>query len=1357
MPIEQVYCTHCTYGTSALEQREGELADRVLGYSARAGSAERNELRNDYRAIERFLYYYLPSDTPPEEKQRLDAAGAPRRLFFCPSMGRLQMVGQVAYRQYDTAGRLGSYFAHVLFADRSGGGWSTADCLQLWHAPWTEEDSPDHPFKLSPLERLDEVWAGAQPAVSDDALVQFLQPSMAPPAGGDDGALVGSRWQSVPVQQRIDLVANTLQGLLALGTQRRESVLLVVEPEIAALVFYGVARLLPKSLAEGLSFSTYEPNAERLPVTLAATTFFDPQTADVRTDLYRRRGLVINTYQDRISEGGVPAGNYARFMIEQLLEEGWPAVDHLREAFEAAGAKRAEDLEVLVPTHRLASQVLSASAPEDDSWRKSDLAARYLAREVQYQLATPPGNGFLLNRVVGTPNHLTVLELITCEPPVAGLQRPAQLLLREFPPDRIAELVTSPLLARGAKLEALASYASSQGRLPEGCRLFAEQGVGPKSRSPAGDGLLPDLLARLPEGVLRRVYEAMELGQRAALLPALIAACKQQASSAAALKRLLLEILVRLDDEAFFDALAQHRGELAETYRSPEPLLAGRLGRALYELPDKARDFETRLAVLDQYQSYFFYPNLTERRLGEWKKVRACLLELAEREQKSTAGRLERLKRRLRPPRPPDFKPLGEALAHAMPKRTSELEELALVADNCRLEVPQFKARLELVSRHLGYPVTFDEEAAGAGTKTIKNSSPGSPQAELEQLQRRREQQARMLQLLRELEERLWIYDDPSGTRKLQVLQRIAQTLLGRSPLTLVGKQEIELYFETGLWPTPGALSTGKGKRRFKLKRPSNRSKHATWTSIAGLGLAIAVLVPLVGFFVFEGRSSRMATKQTASPPPTVAEKSKELRPEPVASPPSDVAHSERADDTSDDAADRPPGQPTAKAPVLAAKGEKAPVARQDRPTTNSSDDAQEGGKTDNKPPAESSAPAAPPGAPTADPDNRLTQPEATLKEPPADKTNRLVDEYHALPRANQTSKEPLFEHLQLSSDTSPTEPNRIKLTLHGLPSANEWLKKHVDGQLVAVRQGDALQVAVQAGSTETGLAKFTVEEDNVSFQWFTFSDGQPPSSACYTALRRCVLEAAGDSKSAFVSLSKPIATDELAFKAGLLTLDLRQLGNSDLEPSADDELLLGYGSIEVENQDRCPFGDATSPNVRAGVRDLPDQYGKSGAQVELARAAVDHEPRWLIRITAADDPNNNEGNRPARLSLQTLRDNIRALEVNKNLDVVDAAAQALAADLGIDCPALPPPKDRTKEARAAYKTALDKLLKPAKERRIQLTQLDSLQKGFLKMSAVVYHRVSPTMFARYLVIGDPKPPVVDNPKTDDDPPAESN
>ena len=115
--IRQMYCTHCTHGTSALERREGELAQRIFGYTVRAGSQEAGELRKTYRQVEPYIYYYLPRDTPSEEKLRLSAGTAPRRLFFTPSAGGLQLVGQVCYRQTDSEGRPGSYFAHLLFQE----------------------------------------------------------------------------------------------------------------------------------------------------------------------------------------------------------------------------------------------------------------------------------------------------------------------------------------------------------------------------------------------------------------------------------------------------------------------------------------------------------------------------------------------------------------------------------------------------------------------------------------------------------------------------------------------------------------------------------------------------------------------------------------------------------------------------------------------------------------------------------------------------------------------------------------------------------------------------------------------------------------------------------------------------------------------------------------------------------------------------------------------------------------------------------------------------------------------------------------------------------------------------------------
>src|SRR4051812_41849972 len=108
--LHQIYGTHCTYSTSAIEKRTGEMADRVLGYSARASSIDKvSELRQFYRAIERFTYYYLPTDVPPEKKAVFTASSAPRRLVYHPATSGLRMAAHICYRQFDCAGRPGSY------------------------------------------------------------------------------------------------------------------------------------------------------------------------------------------------------------------------------------------------------------------------------------------------------------------------------------------------------------------------------------------------------------------------------------------------------------------------------------------------------------------------------------------------------------------------------------------------------------------------------------------------------------------------------------------------------------------------------------------------------------------------------------------------------------------------------------------------------------------------------------------------------------------------------------------------------------------------------------------------------------------------------------------------------------------------------------------------------------------------------------------------------------------------------------------------------------------------------------------------------------------------------------------------
>jgi hypothetical protein len=657
--IHQIYCTHCTYGSSALEQREGELAERVLGYSARAGSLERNALRGYYRQVERFLYYYLPSDSPPEERLRLDAGTAPCRMFYSPSFGKLQMLGQVVYRRHDTAGRAGSYFAHVLFSDRDQEPWPVLECLRLWGAPWVAEDSPEHSKHLPTLAGLDELLQGRPSAIDDDVLLSFLTTSPGQ-AFNDPRHVIPARWRAAPTEQRTELLADVLQAYIELGTNRRESVLLVCEPSLAALVFYGVARLLPPgAVRSGVSFSTYEPSPDRLPVGLAATTFYDPTASDVKPDVYRRRGYVNNTYSNKRSENGRGEGSYARHLVGAVLAAGWPAIDSLLEGFAAAGCANVEELESLVETHRVAPLLLDPAAPVDSTaWAHSPAAARYLGAAVERQLGAIEPNAAQLRALAGSRRQMLVVELVTARSGAESMPQ-VQYLLRNVAPERLGELLASPQIGWEAKVETLAFHLSSTGRFPDGCDILWSGGAKGRA-SISAPPLLPTALARLAQPALASLFDAVPEEREDELIVALARACPIDPRREAVLQRFLAEVVDSLDDDDLVALLTRYRSELQAAYLKPEPHMAERLSRLLFELPERPREFAQRLELLSAWVDYFREPGLAENRLGQWRKVNSFLVAMRDGRGKNHGG-LFRTKAK------PDYKLLADALRKAMP------------------------------------------------------------------------------------------------------------------------------------------------------------------------------------------------------------------------------------------------------------------------------------------------------------------------------------------------------------------------------------------------------------------------------------------------------------------------------------------------------------------------------------------------------------------------------------------------------------------------------------------------------------------------------------------------------------------
>ncbi|NQT41078.1 MAG: hypothetical protein HQ581_26540, partial [Planctomycetes bacterium] len=135
---EQIYCTHCTYGTSAIHRETGATRDDVHGYGVRAGSLQGDALKQGYERIEHLLHYALPEGTPPGNLQTGTAANSPKRLVYLPGVDDVRVLARICYRQTDTTGqRYGSYFAHVLTRELHDGGnprphWNGMDALQLW-------------------------------------------------------------------------------------------------------------------------------------------------------------------------------------------------------------------------------------------------------------------------------------------------------------------------------------------------------------------------------------------------------------------------------------------------------------------------------------------------------------------------------------------------------------------------------------------------------------------------------------------------------------------------------------------------------------------------------------------------------------------------------------------------------------------------------------------------------------------------------------------------------------------------------------------------------------------------------------------------------------------------------------------------------------------------------------------------------------------------------------------------------------------------------------------------------------------------------------------------------------------------
>ncbi len=599
--IHQMYCTHCTHGSSALEQRDGELAQRTFGYSARAGSLEGEALRKCYQQMEPLLYYYLPRDTPDEQKLQLTAATAPRRFFYVPSAEGLQVCGQVCYRSTDSEGRPGSYFAHLIFQEESDSSvrWSPTELLRLCGtAGWVAQDSPEIAFKLEPLGALSDLLQGGSAGIDDAVLATFLRESGDSPTLADPAGMIPERWRAMEPQVRRDWFLGLLCTLVQSATSDRQPLALVAEPSLAALMFYGVLRLLPPGpLRDGAGFSTFESDPDRAGAFLSATWLFDAQSA-ARPEACPWQRATINTLLPPTGQKIAPVTKYAEAMVQRFLEfsdKGGDEIDNDLKAMATVRIAGAKDLDTLVEIDQAAQGLLERGTLAAAPWRNWPAGIEYLRQKLVERLAGVENLDPVLKGVVGGHAHLAVIDLLAGKPPLPGARHAVVHLLKELPPEKILGLLKLGGVSDEDKITVLLRHIHAHGTLPPGCEfLWEEWADAAEQPRRAGVVLMARVLAKLPAKAMEQF--SAHVPQRCAhgfLLNCLKLVHKKK------MKLPALSAMIRsAADESVFKLVREGGPQFLANYPKNEPALGEKMANLLRTLATHPTDFKERLDLI---------------------------------------------------------------------------------------------------------------------------------------------------------------------------------------------------------------------------------------------------------------------------------------------------------------------------------------------------------------------------------------------------------------------------------------------------------------------------------------------------------------------------------------------------------------------------------------------------------------------------------------------------------------------------------------------------------------------------------------------------------------------------------------
>lgn len=499
--IHQLYITHCTCGSSYFSSEKDKAPERAsvpLGYSVRSSSAPKEDARKIYTAVESLMYYYLPVDGSVSD---LDSVKLPRRFFYIPSVDGKPVIGSVAYRKEDSAGRPGAYFAHVLYGDGEKP-WMSRTVLQMYKSNfWRGIDGTDVPDSLPTLDMASVTPLTDGSPVSDSVFENWIsgKTEWKTTVDGEEKTVLPEQFEQF------------FAGAMSVWKDSSKKIILVADSDTAALFYYGLLRLAPGGWGTHAAFSTYESAPMDFPGRLCATTFFRPMKNDMSSEMYSGH-FVFNVYTGRYSSFGVkPAAvylpalpgesvqyplsdkgecSYTRTIVNRLKTSSWAGVSALQQLSAAMGLKPGGNPDSVIATefvltHQvgLTLRLISQENPADvvylnrsfspdvvPIWRQSPAAAELLQKQLNQGLSQIDINesnvADKLKLIIGTQAHLMILELLGTQSSDPKSNLVVLHLLKTLPKEFVGSWLTWGNASESAKTTMLLRHIDADGLLP---------------------------------------------------------------------------------------------------------------------------------------------------------------------------------------------------------------------------------------------------------------------------------------------------------------------------------------------------------------------------------------------------------------------------------------------------------------------------------------------------------------------------------------------------------------------------------------------------------------------------------------------------------------------------------------------------------------------------------------------------------------------------------------------------------------------------------------------------------------------------------------------------------------------------